>query len=243
VHRRRAPTRADASDHASRAACLLAYAGVPVTALDRRVLGSFCVADRHRREWTTDEIETLRDLAAAAATQIALREAVVGAERLARADAESAQARLAFLAEASIALASSLDYSSTLNRLASLAVPHLGDWCAIELLTDTGAIERLAAAHSDPHKTPLVRERRIWQPLDPAGPHPVAEVARSGRPRVIAHISDDLLRGIYADPDTLTLAQPAGQRSAIIVPLVAHGRVLGAITLSPPESPSATARG
>jgi PAS domain S-box-containing protein len=39
-----------------------------------------------------------------------------------------------FLAEASALLASSLDYETTLQRVAQLAVPHIADWCAVEIV-------------------------------------------------------------------------------------------------------------
>ncbi|MFI1993054.1 ATP-binding protein [Actinoplanes sp. NPDC020271] len=51
----------------------IAYAGYPLAAPDGSVLGSFCVTDSRRRDWTADEIATLADLAAAAAVEVALR--------------------------------------------------------------------------------------------------------------------------------------------------------------------------
>ncbi len=68
------------------------------------------------------------------------------------ADVEEVQQRLAFLAEASATLSSSLDYEATLATVARLAVPTLADWCAVDLLGDDGSIERMAVAHVDPEK-------------------------------------------------------------------------------------------
>ena len=55
-----------------------------------------------------------------------------------------------FLAEAGQALASSLDYEETLQRVAQLAVPRLADWCAIELPDERGRLQQVALAHVDP---------------------------------------------------------------------------------------------
>ena len=55
-------------------------------------------------------------------------------EQAARAAAEVAERRAAFLADASSALAGSLDYQTTLASLAHLAVPFLADWCKIDML-------------------------------------------------------------------------------------------------------------
>jgi PAS domain S-box-containing protein len=57
-----------------------------------------------------------------------------------------------FLAEAGASLSSSLDYRSTLSRMAHLAVPYLADWCAVDILEEDGSLERLTMAHQDPEK-------------------------------------------------------------------------------------------
>src|SRR3712207_1524448 len=60
-----------------------------------------------------------------------------------------------FLADASDALASSLDYRETLSSVARLAVPTLADWCAVDVLEEDGSVERLAVEHPDPGKVAL----------------------------------------------------------------------------------------
>ena len=58
-----------------------------------------------------------------------------------------------FLAEASRALADSLEYESTLASIARLAVPVVADWCAVDLAADlAGELDRVAVAHVDPAK-------------------------------------------------------------------------------------------
>src|SRR3954464_16044646 len=52
-------------------------------------------------------------------------------EQAARAEAEARQERLAFLADASSVLASSLDYEETFQNLARLIVPRLAEFCLI----------------------------------------------------------------------------------------------------------------
>ncbi len=59
---------------------------------------------------------------------------------------------LHFLAEASKVLGSSLDFRTTLATVARLGVPEVADWCAVDMLSEGGAIERLAVAHVDPEK-------------------------------------------------------------------------------------------
>src|SRR5207244_2899619 len=47
--------------------------------------------------------------------------------------AEAAGRRLSFLAEAGEILAGSLEYETTLASVARLAVPHVADWCIVDL--------------------------------------------------------------------------------------------------------------
>lgn len=59
---------------------------------------------------------------------------------------------LLFLAESSKSLSSLVDYKSTLQKIASLSVPHFADWCAVDMLEDDGSVQRLAVAHADSTK-------------------------------------------------------------------------------------------
>src|SRR5918999_344377 len=67
---------------------VIAYAGIPLTMADGQTLGTFCAIDTKPRRWTESDLETLRDLAASAATEVQLRisleRARAGAEELER---------------------------------------------------------------------------------------------------------------------------------------------------------------
>jgi signal transduction histidine kinase/CheY-like chemotaxis protein len=65
------------------------------------------------------------------------------------------EVRRAFLADATAALAQSLDYESTLAKVAHLAVPGLADWCAVDVLPEGDRVpKRLVVACADPAKEP-----------------------------------------------------------------------------------------
>jgi PAS domain S-box-containing protein len=152
-------------------------------------------------------------------------------ERHARAEAEEAQQRLAFLAEASSLLASSLDYSTTLTRLARLAVPRIADWCAIDIVEEDGSIRRLKVAHADPTKEALMWELQRRPPKRDSQ-HPVSEALQTGQARLFPEVPDSLLQAVAEDSEHLRIFRELNIRSLMIVPLLARGRVLGAITLS-----------
>ena len=54
-----------------------------------------------------------------------------------------------FLADASRSLAAVVDYASTLQKVAYLAVPFFAEWCMIHIVRDDGSLHQLAAAHVD----------------------------------------------------------------------------------------------
>lgn len=96
------------------------------------------------------------------------REQLLIREQVARAEAEAAQQRIAFLAGASQFLADSLDYEATLENIAQLAIPVLADWCTVRILQPDGTLRSLAAAHADPEKMGLIRQLpEIVSPLGP----------------------------------------------------------------------------
>ncbi len=75
-----------------------------------------------------------------------------------------------YLAEASAALASVVDYESTLQKVANLAVPYFADWSAVDVANDDGSLRRLAVAHQDAEKIRLAHELMREYPPDPQAP-------------------------------------------------------------------------
>ncbi|MDQ3942789.1 MAG: SpoIIE family protein phosphatase, partial [Actinomycetota bacterium] len=141
-----------------------------------------------------------------------------------------------FLAEAGASLSSSLDYRTTLACVARLAVPYLADWCVVDILEEDGSLDRLAVAHQDPEKVALVHELRERYPPDPDAPRGVAQALRTGRPEFVPEIPESLLDEAAQDAEHREILRGLGLKSYMIVPLVARGRTLGAISLVSAES-------
>jgi signal transduction histidine kinase len=151
--------------------------------------------------------------------------------------AQVARQRLAFVAEASALLATSLDYEQTLARLARLAVPRLADWCAIDMAGEDGGIKRLTVAHQDSAKVEWAKQLQERWPPDPNDPHGVAFVLRTGEPEFFPEIPKSLLEEAVGEDEELgRIISELGLRSLICVPLIARGRTLGALTLIAAES-------
>jgi PAS domain S-box-containing protein len=135
-----------------------------------------------------------------------------------------------FLSESSRLLASSLDPNEVLERIAQLAVPDIADWCAVDVRREDGALEQVALTHADPELLRLAHELQERYPPDPNALTGAPNVLRTGRSELYPHLPDELLEQAAVDEEHLRLIRRLGLRSAMVVPLIARGRTLGAIT-------------
>src|SRR5256884_1661623 len=145
--------------------------------------------------------------------------------------AERAGARLAVLAEASQTLASTLDYESTLARLASLLVPRFADWYAVDILDDDGLFRRIAVVHADPAKSEWAAKSRDLYPPDLEEDEGTGRAARTGEAVLYRTISDELLASSTKDPTHYEILHELGTESPMVVPLTASGRTFGGLML------------
>src|SRR5919112_1196062 len=141
-----------------------------------------------------------------------------------------------FLVQASAVLSSSLDYHETLASVARLTIPILADWCTVHIVEEDGVPRRLAVEHSDPEKLRLARELERRYPSDPEAPRGVYNVLRTGEPQMKVEITGELVEEVARDERHRELLIGLGLRSYMVVPLVARGRILGAITFISAES-------
>ena len=144
--------------------------------------------------------------------------------------------RRSFIAGATTLLSSSLDYVLTLSSVAKLAVPKIADWCAVDIVQPDGGLRRVAITHVDPQKIRWAKELQARYPPDPASPHGVPAAIRTGKSILMEEIPESLLTQVAVDDEHLRLLRELGLRSAMIVPLRWHGRVLGAISFIAAES-------
>ena len=164
------------------------------------------------------------------------RERLLVSEQAARAQAEEAEYRARFLADASASFASSLDYERTLANVAQAAVPRIADWCAVHMRDPDGKIRFVATAHADPGKLALAQMLQERYPDDRESPFGMPAVLRTGTPLLYADIPDEILVSMAQDAEHLMLIRSLGLKSAVIVPLIANQVTLGAITLVAAES-------
>jgi signal transduction histidine kinase/DNA-binding response OmpR family regulator len=154
-------------------------------------------------------------------------------QRQARETAERAQRRATFLAEASRVLASSFDTSTTLAQLARLSVPELADLCVVDVLEADGRYQQAGAAHVDPEKEGMIR---AVAPGEPVRRHPLASMFAAGEPVLLSEVPASVVDEVAGGERMRDLLGVIGPRSAMVVPLRAGDRPIGAITLVSSES-------
>jgi PAS domain S-box-containing protein len=106
----------------------------------------------------------------------------------------------------------------------------------IDLLDETGKLERLAMSHIIPDKVKLANELSKKYGPSPDEKTGVYNVIRTGHSELYPIISEDMLREVTRDEEHLRIALELGFTSGLIVPLKARGQIFGAMTLIYAES-------
>ena len=151
-------------------------------------------------------------------------------ERDAADAAEAARKRAVFLAHAGRLLAESLDQASTLITLTRLTLPVLDAWCIVDILADDGTIRRLGIIHTDPEKQHLASQLEghwVPQPDDPIG---APAMIRKPETCAISVNIDLTIVAASNGGENLRILRELEISSFLTVPLVARGRLLGAVT-------------
>lgn len=136
-----------------------------------------------------------------------------------------------FLNNVSLQLSASLDYETTLATISRLVVPALADYCLIDQLMPSGRLHRVATVHVDPAEAALLKRELRYPPDLNATNHPVAKVLRTRRAELHHEITDRQLQATARDDEHLQLLRELGPTSGMVVPLIAHEQIVGALSL------------
>lgn len=148
----------------------------------------------------------------------------------------SREAKLRFMLESAKILSMEVDFRTWLLQKAKLTVPSLADWCAIDILNEQGGLERIAVIHQDPKMTEYLFEFEKRFPTTEKNSADLYEVIRTGEAQLVPIVTDETIRQGARSPEHLEAMQRLGLKSLMIIPIFAHGEVLGALTLGYAES-------
>jgi serine phosphatase RsbU (regulator of sigma subunit) len=154
-----------------------------------------------------------------------------------RTEAELRAARESLLTRITEVIEREIEVKGRLRSLARTLVPAVGDVCSVHEVTADGTVRRVGVAALDERTEAMVRALP-----EPSETSPIRAAVSSREPVLYTRVSENREaarareRGIVeaeSEIDVSAVAQfQAEQRSNMIVPLVARGRVLGTISLS-----------
>jgi serine phosphatase RsbU (regulator of sigma subunit)/PAS domain-containing protein len=139
------------------------------------------------------------------------------------------ESALGFLAQASGVLARSLNLERTVAEVASLAVPDVADWCAVDMVEDDGSLRQITSVHSDPEQEMLLLELRRRYRAEKGSTAGAAYAISTGEPILEEDVSG--AAEIALEDSEREMYTRLGPRSYMIVPLTARGRTIGALTM------------
>jgi len=155
-------------------------------------------------------------------------------ERAARAAAERATQRSAFLARASVALSGSLDFEATAHELLRLVVPFIADVCALTLPGEEGIKEGTQLAWAGPPPERRLCTETMTQIDNDWLRQTVGRVMSSGAGETCFDAGSSAPSGRLAGSSTSERVElPRGTKidTLVVLPLLARGRTLGVLSL------------
>jgi signal transduction histidine kinase len=135
-------------------------------------------------------------------------------------------AALRFLSEAGGTLAGSLDVETTLESVSRLALEHLATWCILDLVEAEG-VRRIAKHLTKRELAEQLSGRYALGSYQTSG---VARVIHTGWQEVYLNPSAAEVEALALTAERVEVVRQLGCRAALIVPMIARGRAIGAIT-------------
>ncbi|MFF3500993.1 SpoIIE family protein phosphatase [Streptomyces sp. NPDC003247] len=163
-----------------------------------------------------------------------------------QASAEIAQARqrLSVIAEAGVRIGTTLDLRQTAQELADVAVPHLADLAAVDVLESVvahGTITPVTGRSPAEFRALAVASGYPTDALHAADPvgelatynssRIITQCVRNARPVLVERVDGRTMRRIARDARAARTLEEAGVHSYLAVPLMARGKVLGTLSL------------
>jgi signal transduction histidine kinase len=134
------------------------------------------------------------------------------------------------VAEVGEVLATTLDFEDTLTKIAQLVVSNFADLCVINFIDDDGVPRRARVFCRNAAKA-WVCEALMRMPPGREQVRIAQSVLELGKPALITDVTPDHLRSWAASDEQFAALEAIDPKSAIIAPLLVHGRLLGTLTL------------
>jgi PAS domain S-box-containing protein len=158
------------------------------------------------------------------------RAELLAGTRAARAEADTARERLAFLMRGGALVAATRDRDELLDQIVKLVVPLLADCCVVFLPTAEGTLLASALGHTDSAQAVQLAGLRA-HPIAPDGPLLSQRAYTSGTTQLSRDATAEMPGWAEAEPDAMGIMKLMRPRSAISTPLLAGQDPLGVMAL------------
>jgi K+-sensing histidine kinase KdpD len=203
-----------------------ALASVPIV-IGSEVVGALAYSFDTPVRWSAAQralLEAVSRLGAQAIERAGMYESEREARRLAEVDRQ----RAAVLAEAGRALGLTLESAPTVEAVARLALPTLGDLAIVDVVAGPAPRRTVASlAPADDLATAVIQSR----PIDRGSDDPFAAVIRSGQ-ILRREVDDAWFEHVISDEASRAAFLAMGIRRILSVPLVTHDGTIGAMTFA-----------
>jgi PAS domain S-box-containing protein len=189
------------------------------------VLIGAAVIDRNPLRWTSFVVD-LTDRQRAERERAEL----LAGTRAARAEADSARERLAFLMRAGALVAATRDRDELLRQIVRLVVPALADCCVVFLPAANGMLLASALSHTDP-AVAIQLEGLRTQPIAQSGPLLSQRAYSTGATQLARDAAAEMPTWARAEPVAISFVKLMRPRSAIATAPLAGQSPLGVISL------------
>jgi PAS domain S-box-containing protein len=190
------------------------------------VLIGSAVVDRDPLRWTSFVVDlTSRQRAERERAEL------LASSRAARAEADNARERLAFLMRAGALVAATRDREELLDQVVQLVVPVLADHCVVFLPSADGTLLASALSHTEPARPKLLADLRK-HPLTANGPLLAQRAYSAGVTQLSLDVAAELPAWAQAEPGVIGVVRLMRPRSAVATPLLAGQDRLGVMVLS-----------
>ncbi len=149
---------------------------------------------------------------------------------------KSRESKLEFMVESAKILSLDLDFKSRLTEKAKLAVPHLADWCAIDIVNDAGELERVTIVHQSHDRIRQIEAYEKKYPRDDSRPDSVYNVIQRQQPCFIKLVTEEMIRAGVSSEEQLNEVLALQLKSVMIIPIISNDKGLGAMTVAYAES-------
>jgi PAS domain S-box-containing protein len=136
--------------------------------------------------------------------------------------------RIALLASIDEVATGTVLLGETAARLLEFVVPVFADAATLDTISPDGAFHRIGSRVEGPDREDLERGLLRRRPV-PEAPVGLPAALASGESQLIERVTDEHLRAIAADDADFELLRALELRSVLDVPLVARGRIVGAL--------------